>query len=242
MWTLAIDTSTKTASVALLQNSEVIIEIFTNLGTNHSTVLMPIVENLCNISGVKVGEMDLYVCTIGPGSFTGIRTGISTVKGFAIATGKPVVGVSTLDALALNLAASRITVCPMLDARKNQVYTALYRMKGNNVSEKILPERATDIKDFLQCVDEEVIFLGDGAEKYEGIIREEFPGKAYFTIGMQNCVRASMAGLLGENKFRNGEGIDPVSLMPRYLRRSEAELKMTESHLDKHEKLTSRVN
>ncbi len=242
MWTLALDTSTKTASVALLQNDEVIIEIFANLGTNHTIVLLPIVENVFNISGVKMEEIDLYVCTIGPGSFTGIRTGVSTIKGLAIATGKPVVGVSTLDALALNLAASRITVCPMLDARKNQVYTALYRMNGNNISEKISQERATDIKNFLQCVDGEVIFLGDGAEKYEGVIREELAGKAYFTIGTQNCVRASMVGLLGDNKFRNGEGMDPGSLMPRYLRRSEAELKMTESHLDKHEKLTNRVN
>lgn len=242
MRTLAIDTSTKTASVALLHHSEVVIEIFTNLGTNHSTVLLPIVENVCNISGIRVEEMDLYVCTIGPGSFTGIRTGVATIKGFALATGKPVVGVSTLDSLALNLAVSRICVCPMLDARKSQIYTALYRMKGNYFPDKIMQEKTTDVADFLQCIDEEVVFLGDGAERYEGIISERLAGRARFAIGLQNSVRASVAGLLGENKFRNGERMDPVSLMPRYLRRSEAELKMTGSHLNEHEKLTSRSN
>jgi len=242
MWTLAIDTSTKTASVALLHHSKVVIEIFTNLGTNHSAVLLPIVKNVCNISGIRVEEMDLYVCTIGPGSFTGIRTGVATIKGFALATGKPVVGVSTLDSLALNLAMSRICVCPMLDARKNHVYTALYRMKGDYFPDLIMQERTTDIADFLQCIDQEVVFLGDGAERYEGIISERLPGKACFTIGLHNSVRASVAGLLGENKFRNGEGMDPASLMPRYLRHSEAELKMTGSYLNKHEKLTSRSN
>jgi tRNA threonylcarbamoyladenosine biosynthesis protein TsaB len=242
MWTLAIDSSTKTASVALIRNSEIIIEIFANTGTDHSGVLLPIVENACEISGIRVEEMDLYVCTVGPGSFTGIRTGVATIKGFAIATGKPVVGVSTLDTLALNIAVSPLRVCPMLDARKNQVYTALYRMKGDYSPEKLMQEKTADLEDFLQCIDNEVVFLGDGAEKYKKIIYGSLSGKAHFAVGTQNHVRASMAGLLGENRFRSGEGTDPVSLMPKYLRRSEAELRMTGSHFKEHEKLTSRSN
>lgn len=231
MWTLAIDTSTKTASVALLHHSEVIAEVFTNFGTHHSVTLLPAVENICNMSGIKVEEMDLYVCTIGPGSFTGIRIGMATVKGFALAMGKPVAGVSTLDALALNLAGSCATLCPMLDARKNQIYAALYRIQENTLPQKISKETVTEIKDYLVSIDDnDVIFLGDGAEKYAKIIREILGGKAHFVAGIQNCVRASMAGLLGESMFRNGGGMDPVSLVPKYLRRSEAEMKMTESH------------
>jgi len=227
MWTLAIDTSTMTASVASLKNSEIIAEVFVNLKINHSPMLLPVIEMLCTASGMKLDEVDLFVCTIGPGSFTGLRIGVSTVKGFALATGKPVVGVSTLDALALNLLGSPVKVCPMLDARKNHVYTALYRTDGDNQLEKIKDERYTEIVEYLRTIDEEVIFLGDGAQKYAGVIKEMLCGKAYFAAGIQNHVRASMAGVLGENKFRDGErGDDPVTLVPRYMRLSEAELKI----------------
>jgi tRNA threonylcarbamoyladenosine biosynthesis protein TsaB len=227
---LAIDTSTSSASAALLQNNEIVAEVFIDLGTNHSATLLPAVENICNMSGVHVGDMDLFVCTLGPGSFTGVRIGVSTVKGFALAAEKPVVGVSTLDTLALNLAGARVLVCPMLDARKNQVYTALYEPDENNMLEKKGEEIVTDIKCFLQSIEEEVVFLGNGAEKYSEIIKESLPGKAYFTVGPQNRIRASMAGILGGIKFCSGERMDPVSLMPKYLRLSEAESRMSESH------------
>jgi tRNA threonylcarbamoyladenosine biosynthesis protein TsaB len=215
MWTLAIDTSTMTASVASLKNSEVVGEVFVNLKINHSPMLLPVIEMLCVASGMKLDEVDLFVCTIGPGSFTGVRIGVSTVKGFALAAGKPVVGVSTLDALAMNLLGSPVKICPMLDARKNHVYTALYGTDGDNQIEKINGERDTEIREFLRTIDEDVIFLG-----------ERLCGKAYFAAGIQNYVRASMAGVLGEKKFRDGEMDDHVTLVPRYMRLSEAELKM----------------
>jgi tRNA threonylcarbamoyladenosine biosynthesis protein TsaB len=215
-----------TASVALLNNSETVGEVFVNLKINHSPMLLPVIEMLCTVSDMKLEEVDLFVCTIGPGSFTGVRIGVSTVKGFALATGKPVVGVSTLDALALNFLGSPVKVCPMLDARKHQVYTALYKTDGDNQLEKIKDEIDTEIREFLRTIDEDVIFLGEGAQKYAGVIREMLCGKAYFAAGIQNHVRASMAGVLGEKKFRDGERDDPVTLVPRYLRLSEAELKM----------------
>ena len=229
MWTLAIDTSTTTATVALLQNTETVVEIFVNSGKNHSFILMPITEQICKMADLPIEEIDLFVCTIGPGSFTGVRIGMSTVKGFALATGKPVVGVSTLEALAMNLSGSRIIVCPMLDARKNQVYTALYRTDGNSAPEMMREETVTEIKCFLQSIDENVIFLGDGAGKYAKIIKDTLVEKAHFTIGINNHIRASMVGLLGEKKLRDGEWMDSISLMPKYLRPSDAESKITEN-------------
>ncbi len=229
MWILAIDTSAKTTSVALLNNTEVAAEIFINIGINHSSTLLPMVDTLCGMSGVGLEKVDLFVCTIGPGSFTGIRIGVCTVKGFALATGKPVVGVSTLDTLALNLTGYPLMICAMLDARKNQVYTALYRTGGTGLLEKREQERVTEIRELLRSIDEDVIFLGDGAEKYAGLIKEILPHKAFFMTGIHNQVRASMAGLLGENKFRTGDVMDPVSLVPRYLRLSEAETKTSAS-------------
>jgi tRNA threonylcarbamoyladenosine biosynthesis protein TsaB len=226
MWTLAIDTSSMTASVALLKDTEIVVEVFINLGMNHSEMLLPAVDKICSMSGKELGGMDLFVCTIGPGSFTGVRIGVSTVKGFALATGKPVVGVSSLDALAMNLLGSPINVCPMLDARKNHVYTALYRTDTDNMLEKIIDEKDAELNEFLQSIEEDVIFLGGGAKQYAKIIKEVLSRKAYFVTGIQNHVRASMAGLLGEKKFCDGKQDDPVSLVPRYLRLSEAELKM----------------
>ena len=225
MWILAIDTSTKSASVALLKNTEIAAEAFIHAGVNHSATLLPTVDMLCKMSDVELEEMDLFVCTIGPGSFTGIRIGVCTIKGFALAAGKPAVGVSTLDALALNVYGSSLMICPMLDARKNQVYTALYRTGGNDLLEKKAQERSTDITEFLQSIAEDVIFLGDGAEKYAELIKKTLRRRAFFMTGIHNHVRASMVGLLGEKKFREGVMDDPVSLVPRYLRLSEAEIK-----------------
>jgi len=220
---LAIDTSTGSASVALLRYTDIVAEVFLNLSTNHSITLLPIVEKICLTSGISIEEMDLFVCTVGPGSFTGIRIGMSTVKGFAFATGKPVVGVSTLDTLAWNLAGAGISVCPMLDARRHQVYTAFYKPDKNNMLEQQGEAMAVEIDSFLPLLEGEVMFLGDGAIRYSGIINEKLPGKAHFAVGLQNQIRASMAGILGEKKYRNGEPADSISLVPRYLRLSEAE-------------------
>jgi tRNA threonylcarbamoyladenosine biosynthesis protein TsaB len=229
MWTLAIDTTTSTASVALLRHSEVVCEVLLNLGTNHSATLLPLIDKICGMSGTAIGEMDLFVCTVGPGSFTGIRNGLSTMKGFAYASGKPVVGVSTLEALAWNIAGVHIPVCPMLDARKHQVYTALYHPGENEPLERKGGEVVTDVGLFLQSVHGDVMFLGDGAEKYSELIKESLHGKARFAVGSQNRIRASMVGILGEKKFHRGETTDPISLAPTYLRVSEAEAKMLES-------------
>jgi tRNA threonylcarbamoyladenosine biosynthesis protein TsaB len=226
MWTLAIDTSTSSASAALIRDSDVVFEVLFNLGPNYSTTMLPVIDEICSMSGTAIGEMDLFVCTVGPGSFTGIRNGLSTMKGFAYASGKPVVGVSTLEALAWNLAGACVPVCPMLDARKQQVYTALYHPGANEALERKGGEVVTDVGLFLQTVNEDVMFLGDGAEKYSELIKESLPGKARFAFGPQNRIRASVVGILGEKKFHGGKWTDPIFLSPHYLRVSEAEAKM----------------
>ncbi|MGZ3647646.1 MAG: tRNA (adenosine(37)-N6)-threonylcarbamoyltransferase complex dimerization subunit type 1 TsaB, partial [Syntrophales bacterium] len=166
MLTLAIDTSTKSASIALLRDSDILSESFFNLDVNHSLVLLPALEHLLRLSNIQAGGIDLFACTMGPGSFTGLRVGASTIKGLALATGKPIAGVSTLEALAFNIVSPEISICPMLDAKKDQVYTALYRTDRNYSLERIEGERVTDVRRFLQCIDEDVIFVGDGAAKY----------------------------------------------------------------------------
>jgi tRNA threonylcarbamoyladenosine biosynthesis protein TsaB len=191
MLILALDTSTKTAGIALLNDDDILFDIFINLGVNHSIVLLPALHDLCRLSCVDIGSIDLFVCTIGPGSFTGLRVGASTVKGLAMTTDKPVVGVSTLDALAFNIDGSEKLVCPMLDAKKNQVYTTLFRIGQDSILEKIESEKVIDIEEFLQRIDEDVIFVGDGAIKYAGLINDILPGKSFFASCWHQYVRVS---------------------------------------------------
>jgi len=225
MLILAIDTSTKTASIALLRDDDILAEIFLNMGVNHSIVLLPTLYDLCRLSCIEPSSIDLFVCTIGPGSFTGLRVGACTVKGLALATDRPVVGVSTLDALAFNLVGSEMLICPMLDAKKNQVYTALYRTGRNNLLQKTENERVTDIEEFLQCIDADTIFVGDGAVKYARLISDILPLRSYFASACNQYVRAATTGLLGKRKYSEGDVLDPETFTPVYLRPSEAEMK-----------------
>ena len=225
MLTLAIDTSMKSASIALLRDGDILSEILVNLDVNHSVVLLPALDDLLKLSRIQPDEIDLFACTIGPGSFTGLRVGASTVKGLALATRRPIAGVSTLEALACNITGWGISVCPMLDARKDQVYTGLYRTVRDYTLKIIESERVTDVRRFLQCIEEEVIFVGDGAVKYAGLISEMLPEKSHFASGCHQHVRAAVVGLLGEKKYSEGDVLDSATFAPAYLRASEAEMK-----------------
>jgi len=225
MLTLAIDTSSESASIALLRDDDILSEIFINLDVNHSVVLLPALHHLMRLSRLEPNEIDLFACTIGPGSFTGLRVGASTVKGLALALGRPIAGVSTLEALAFNITGHEIPVCPMLDAKKEQVYTALYRTGWDYTLEKIESERVTDVRRFLERIDGEVIFVGDGSVKYAGLINDMLPGKSYFASGCHQHVRAAVVAVLGKKKYFDGDVLDSVTVAPVYLRPSEAEMK-----------------
>jgi len=222
---LASDTSTKTESVALLRDEVVVAEYLGNAEKHHGETLLPTIAALLDGAAVAIDDIDVFVVTLGPGSFTGIRIGVSTVKGLVMATEKPVVGVSSLAALAMNLPNSMVPICPMLDARKNEVYTALYRPGKGGVPEKVLDERVTTPLAFLDHIHEDVIFIGDGAVVYEHHIRNEFPHTSYFALGNLNYIRGSSVGLIGLKKYRDGDTLNLLGFTPEYLRLSEAEVK-----------------
>src|SRR5574340_1399824 len=127
MITLAIDSSSETASVALLENQTIRAELFLNAGFHHSVILLPAIQQIYETAGLTVDRTDLFVCTLGPGSFTGLRIGVGTIKGMAMATNKPVAGVSTLKALAANAAGGNTNICPLIDAGRGQIYAAHYK-------------------------------------------------------------------------------------------------------------------
>ncbi|MFV9647064.1 MAG: tRNA (adenosine(37)-N6)-threonylcarbamoyltransferase complex dimerization subunit type 1 TsaB, partial [Desulfobacterales bacterium] len=138
---LAVDTATKSCSVAIVEKESIIAETTLFIEQTHSKHLMEMIDTVLNLSGLTVSELDGFAVTRGPGSFTGLRIGISSIKGFAMASGKPVVGVSSLDSLAMQCCFSSYLVSPLLDARKEEVYFSRYRFE-NGYLKKELREQA----------------------------------------------------------------------------------------------------
>lgn len=226
MITLAVDTSSRSAGLALLRDEDVVAEWFVRLRqTTHSENVLPAVAALLSAAGLGIGDVRLFAVTQGPGSFTGLRVGVGLVKGLALSTGGAIVGVSTLDALAQNLAFASHGVCPVLDAKKGQIYTSLYRPAGTGGLEKIEPDQAVEPSAFLERITKPVIFLGDGVAAYGGLIRKLLPSLAFFAPANFHSVRPTAVALLALERYRRGESDDLMTFAPRYLRRSEAEIR-----------------
>lgn len=189
----------------------------------HAIWLLPSVKSHLENAGLDISQIDLFAVAVGPGSFTGLRIGISTVKGLAWPLGKKAIGISTLAALAMNIPFSSRLVCPVLDARKGEVYSALYDT-SNGFPKAVLGDTAMTPAALIAEISKRgvsVVFLGSGLDVYSKEIEEGVPG-AVLATGL-SLVRASVIGILGFE--RSGEAVDPAVLTPAYLRRSEAEIK-----------------
>jgi tRNA threonylcarbamoyladenosine biosynthesis protein TsaB len=228
MITLAIDTATKTAGVALLGDERILAEYFFDLPVNHSETVLPAVHRGLELAGIGVAGVGLIALTVGPGSFTGLRIGASTVKGLALAAGTPVVGVSTLEALAYNAVGFPGVICPLLDARKGEVYAGLYRTDGEGFPEPVMEERVATPGDILPHVQGDALFLGDGLAAAAGLIAGRPGGITHFLPPNLQSIRASSVALIGRRKRQRGEALDLTTFVPRYLRRSEAEIRFGE--------------
>ena len=226
MLTLAFDTSSKTAAVALLQDNVILYDTIINVGLNHSEVLLPAIDQACLQTRINIAEIDLFACTIGPGSFTGLRIGVSTLKGLMLATGKPAVGISSLAALALNVSKSSIIICSVMDAGRGQVYIAYYRYNENGLIDQMGTEKAVDPREIIQNPEEqEIIFVGDGAIKYAGILSNTKTKEINIASALQQYIRASSVGFLGREKYDRNELLNAETFVPVYLRSADAYLK-----------------
>ena len=220
---LALDTATDSCSVAATDDGRVAAELTIRKNQTHSKHLMEMVHSVLQIAGFGAADLDGLAVTIGPGSFTGLRIGISTIKGLAHALGKPVVGVSTLQALARQCSQTSSLICPMLDARKGEVYAATYRFNADQLVQKtkaraMIPEAvAEDIKS--PC-----LFIGTGARLYRQSIGAVVGDLARFVSAGQNMIRASSVAFLSMPRFEAND-TDPIAdLIPQYIRKSDAEL------------------
>lgn len=225
MKTLAIDTSGKAIGIAILADGHILYEIYINTGRNHSLVLLPQLDKALDTLNIELKDLDLYVTTTGPGSFTGLRIGLSTLKGFALSQKKPLVGVSTLEALAHNICAENVLICPIMNGPMDEIYTALYRYHVHAGYESILETQVTDIQTLVQRINGPVIFVGEGAVRWEAVLCEKLRDRAGFAPPYLHFCRASVIASMGLKKYQKQETDDMVSLIPTYLRASEAEIK-----------------
>lgn len=222
---LAIDTSSASGSIALFSDKRLVAELTVSEAGVHAEWLLKSIDAFLSSINRSINEVDLFAVTNGPGSFTGLRIGVSAVKGLAWPTGKKAAGVSTLKALSLNLAYSGLPVCPVLDARKGEVYSALFSLK-DGVIEELLPEAALAppaLVDALASLHlpSPPVFIGDGLKVYGGLLREKVVGASFAPEALWR-IRASNIALLASD---DDKGRDPKELIPVYLRKSEAEIK-----------------
>jgi len=222
MLILAFDSSSKTASVAILRDETVLYDAVLNTGQNHSEVLLPAIDKACSDAGCTISDIDLFACTLGPGSFTGLRIGVSTLKGLMMATGKPAAGVSALAALALNVETTQKTICSVMDAGRGQVYLSYYQYKSDGSLEQLESESALSPSQIENKNHEPVIFVGEGAVKYADEIRQSSNAKNEFADAEKQYVHASSVGILALRKFRQGDVLDINRFVPVYLRSADA--------------------
>jgi tRNA threonylcarbamoyladenosine biosynthesis protein TsaB len=225
----AIETATMLGGIALLDDSAgLIAEIRLNVHSTHSERLMTGTEHILKQSGLTLADIDCFALSIGPGSFTGLRIGLSTVKGLSYATGKPVVSVPTLEALAYNFPYCAYPVCTMLDARKKEVYAALFRWDKDGF-ERLLTEVPVAVPELMERIryfkDKKVIFTGEAALLYRDRIIEFIGKKAIFASPDKIVPSPAHVALLGMKKAHEKEFSELRSLVPFYIRKSEAELK-----------------
>ncbi|MCX7817384.1 MAG: tRNA (adenosine(37)-N6)-threonylcarbamoyltransferase complex dimerization subunit type 1 TsaB [Syntrophales bacterium] len=226
MRVLAVDTSGSSLSVALREDNKLLGEILLNTGRHHSETFLPVIDIILKKGDLTIHDVDLFACTTGPGSFTGLRIGVSTMKALALASGKPIVGVSTLAALAMNAHISGLPVCSILDAKRGQIFWGVYVASASGEIESRVPDRLSSIDDMLGTVGERTVFVGDGALAFRAVIEERLKGSCVFAPVDGHQVRASNVGTLGLWKFRRDGGEDPLTFVPRYLRVSAAEEKV----------------
>jgi len=227
MKTLAVETSTLTGAVALLDGEAVVAECRVNVAVTHSERLLTTVDWLLSAAGWRLGDLAGLAVAIGPGSFTGLRIGMSTMKSLAFATGRPLVGVPTLDALAWTLPFAGLLVCPILDAKKGEVYTALYRTDAGRL-ERLWEYRALAPEALAAELRAQgappVVFLGDGVGPYAVTLDRALGRAARFAPPSHRAISALTVAELGRRALLAGEAADPAALVPLYVRRSEAEL------------------
>jgi len=228
---LAIDSSGQTASVALWENDLTLAEFSIHAKKTHSQTLLPMLEEIRRMVDLDMDTVDAIAVAAGPGSFTGLRIGASTAKGLAWTLGIPVVPVSSLMGLAANVTQEGAVVCPIMDARRNQVYFGIYRIT-RGLPEVLLEPAAASVEEAVACAGrtgEEVIYIGDGVPVFEDRIRELSQGGSRFMEPVNRYQRGASVAAVGTLLFEEDQYVEAGEFAPVYLRKSQAEREREEA-------------
>ena len=223
---LAVDTTAKPVSCALAEGDRVIASVFANTGLTHSQTLMPMIENMLSVSGKAISDLDAVAVNAGPGSFTGVRIGVSAVKGIAFTGELPCVSVSTLESMAENTAALPGTViCCLMDARCQQVYGALFEKDAGGNVHRLSDDDALTIAQMGECVagmERPVILVGDGSELCYRVWKDTIPN-VYLAPTSVRYQNAAGTAVIAARLYSDGKTISAEELLPTYLRLPQAE-------------------
>lgn len=224
---LALDTTAEVCTAAICDDTKLIAEMTVNTGNTHSQTLLPVVEQILKISETSIDEIDLFACSTGPGSFTGVRIGVATIKGIAYGKDKPCISVSTLEALAYNLRAFNGLICPVMNARRNQVYNAIFDC-SDGVLTRLCSDRAlsiSELDDELSKIDKPVYLCGDGYSICESGMSKTNIKYVSERARLQSAYSVACCAI---KKYENGEILSDSEIVPIYLRPSQAERERNE--------------
>lgn len=240
MRVLAIDSSGMTATVAVVEDTQTIAEYTVNFKKTHSQTLLPMIDTMGKMIELDLKSIDAIAVAGGPGSFTGLRIGSATAKGLGLALEKPLIHVPTVDGLAYNLYGCQDIICPIMDARRKQVYTGMYtfarrELEGSKETELVLDvleaQNASPIEELIERLNvhgRPVVFLGDGVLVYQDVIREKMRVPFSFAPASANRQRAAVVGALGIQYYKEGRFETAMEHQPDYLRVSQAERERAE--------------
>lgn len=244
---LALDSSGLVASVALTEDETLVAEYSTNYKKTHSQTLLPMLDEIKRMVELDLSSIDVIAVAAGPGSFTGLRIGSATAKGLGLALGVPLAAIPTVDALAMNLYGCEKLICPIMDARRSQVYTGLYvfeKKDGSYALRAQLAQCALPVRELAEKINglgREVIFLGDGVPVYQDLLKELLQVPYSFAPASCNRQRAACTAVLGAQYAKEGRLLGADAFAPEYLRMSQAERERMEANEAERERMKAGI-
>lgn len=234
MKVLGIESSATAASLAIVEDNQLVAEYTVVYKKTHSQTLLPMLDEIATMVELDLDSIDVIAVSAGPGSFTGLRIGSATAKGLALAKNKPIVSVPTVDALAYSLWGNPNLICPLMDARRKQAYTGLYRWNGDTF-ETIMPQCAIDLAEIISIINERgesVVFVGDGVVPFAEDLKEGLKVEYRIAPAMLKDASAASVASLGMELAKQGKAEEAKNHKPDYLRLSQAERERQEKERD----------
>ena len=220
---LAVDTATQSCGIAIIADGRMRAELILSHGGTHTKQVLAAIDAVLDLEGSSLAQIDAFAVTRGPGSFTGLRIGISTVKGLALATGKPVIGISSLDVLAHQAGADATWICPMIDARRNEIYWNIFHREGDGLV-ALSEEQVGPVEKLARQIENPCVLVGNAVPLYGAQLAGLVKPALQWAPEDDQAIRPAVLARLAWRRFQQGDTDDPGGFAPVYLRKSDAEM------------------